>query len=66
MTEKKKAKLAELIYQRTHKKVNMNLITELPNDGLSSKISKVYAVRCENSIIIVASHKSAKESVYEI
>lgn len=66
MTEKKKAKLVELIYQRTHKKVNMNLITELPNDGLSSKISKVYAVRCENSIIIVVSHKSAKESVYEI
>ena len=55
MTEKKKAKLVELIYQRTHKKVNMNL-----------KISKVYAVRCENSIIIVVLHNSAKESVYEI
>lgn len=66
MTEKKKAKLAKLIYQRTHKNVNMNLITELPNDGLSSKISKVYAVRCENSIIIVVLHNSAKESVYEI
>lgn len=66
MTEKKKAKLVELIYQRTHKKVNMNLITELPNDGLSSKISKVYAVRCENSIIIVVLHNLAQASVYEI
>lgn len=66
MTEKKKTKLAELIYERTHKKVNSNLITELPNDGLSSKISKAYAVRYQNSIIIVVLHNSAKEAVYEI
>lgn len=66
MTEKKKIKLAELIYERTRKKVNIDLITELPNDGLSSKISKAYAVRCQNSIIIVVLHCSAKEAVYEI
>ncbi len=66
MTEKKKTKLAELIYERTHKKVNIDLITELPNDGLSSKISKAYAVRYQNSIIIVVLHNSAKETVYEI
>mgnify|MGYP000269018763 CR=1 FL=1 len=66
MTEKKRTKLAKLIYEQTHKEVNMNLITEIPNDGLSSKILKVYAVRCQNSIIVVVLHNSAKESVYEI